>query len=212
MKKHLVCFLFFLLIVFFTNPILIHANLQFPQASEGQVNEALQKIVPLRFLPSNPFYFLILSKENTLRFLKPSCLKKAEFDFILSGKRLKEAYLLIKKDDVKNTSKSLAKYSKKIDKLIDQLEKANSQNQDATKLVFEIAEGLKQHEVLFSVISKKQSDLQLSFNKTNKMTDFDKNFQEAILSYTKLISKIDSIKPGLKDRFKIATDSAALEN
>src|SRR3990167_9440494 len=65
------------------------------EVTGGQINEALAKTVPIRFLPSHPLYFLITLKESITRFFKPSSAERSEFDFILSGKRLKETYMLI---------------------------------------------------------------------------------------------------------------------
>src|SRR3989344_6465925 len=135
--------------------VFAHTDYQFEEFSEGQINDALTKTVPLRFLPSHPLYFLINIKEIISRFFQPSSVEKARFEFILSGKRLKETYLLLEKGDVKNTSKSLRKYSKRLDSMKRQIEKARSQNQSVVAFTDEIAEGLKLHEILLSAISRK---------------------------------------------------------
>src|SRR3989344_6029581 len=100
----LVIFAVLVLVVF---PVFGQTSYHFPEASEGQINEAIAKIVPIRWLPSHPLYFLIRAKETFSRALQPSSAKRAGFDFVLSGNRLKEAYLLLENGDLKNTGKSL---------------------------------------------------------------------------------------------------------
>ena len=201
-----VCLLFFFLLIFLNVPLsLAHTDYQFPSYSEGQVNEALEKTVPLRFLPSNPLYFLITAKETVSRFFRPSSLEKARFDFILTGKRLKESYLLLEKGDVKNASKSLGRYSGRLDSMKRQMEKARSQNQSVVAFADETTEGLKLHEVLLSAISKKWQNYQEGYN-------FDDNFDAAFGEFINTILTIDNIKPGIKNRFKTATSSASLES
>ena len=200
------CLIIFLLLFFLTVPLsLAHTDYQFPSYTEGQVNEALAKTVPIRFLPSNPLYFLITVKETVSRFFRPSSLEKARFDSILSGKRLKETYLLLEKGDIKNASKSLRRYLKRLDSMNRQTEKARSQNQSVVAFIDETAEGLKLHEVLLSAISKKWQNYQEGYN-------FDDNFDAAFGEFINTILTIDNIKPGLKNRFKTATSSATLEN
>src|SRR3990167_9913306 len=124
--------LFFL--AFFTNTSLAHVSDSFPQATAGQINEAVEKLPHLRVLPSNPFHFLIRVKENVSRFFNASSVKRAEFDLVLSGKRLKETYLLTEKNDVGKASRSLFIYSQRLQKLTEEMEKARSQNQNVLAL------------------------------------------------------------------------------
>ena len=181
----LVLCLFLLLI-----PVYANTEYVFPQASDGQIDEALQKTVPLRFLPSHPLYFLIVVKESSSRFFQPSALKKAQFDFILSGKRLKETYLFLEKGDVKSANRSLIKYAERLAKMNTALERARSQNQDVTTLAAEIAEGLRFHEVLLFAIDKKQRLI----------------LDQSASAFVKTVQVINNIMPGVKDRFKTLTN------
>lgn len=196
---------FFLLVSTFISPkVLAHADYQFEEFSEGQINDALAKTVPIRFLPSHPLYFLINIKEIISRFFQPSSVEKARFDFILSGKRLKETYLLLEKGDVKRASKNLERYRQRTATLIKQMEKARAQNQSTVAFADETAEGLKLHEILLSAISQKWQNF-------NKDYNFDDNFDGAVDAFVKTVLAIDNVKPGLKNRFKTATSSATLE-
>ena len=86
-----VCLLFFFLLFFLTVPLsLAHTDYQFPSYTEGQINEALAKTVPLRFLPSNPLYFLITAKETVSRFFRPPSFKKVPFFFFFYRKKYKK--------------------------------------------------------------------------------------------------------------------------
>lgn len=132
--------------------------------------------------------------------LQPSSEKRARFDFVLSGKRLKEAYLFADKGDFKGASRGLLRYSGRLDKMIGQIEKARSQNQDVFNLVSVIADGFGAHEILFSAIDNKSKGV----NDYN----FEENYKKAVKSLVRAIGTINDVRPGLKDRFKIATSSA----
>jgi|SRR3989344_6585298 len=189
---------FFLALTLNFGVVLAHSDYQFPEANPGQVNEALGKIVPIRFLPSHPFYFLITTKEFFARVFRPTAEKKASFDFIVSGKRLKEAYLLLEKDDEKGTTRGLARYSRQLEKFAEQFEKTKSQNQDMTSLTMETAEGLKDHETLLIAILKKSQEDGLS-------SGFDVSFDDAFSNFGRVVYLIDDVKPGVKDRYKTIT-------
>jgi len=190
------CVLIFLCFSFLTvNLVFADSQYRFPQVSEGQITEALQGTVPLRFLPSHPLYFLISAKETINRFFQPSSTKKAEFDLVLVGKRLKETYLLLQKNDIKGASRNLSRYGQRINKMISQLEKARSQNQDVGTLAAKIAEDLRYHEILFFAIDQERQNLGDDKN-------FNENFEKAASDFTKAVMAIDKIKPGLKNRFQ----------
>lgn len=206
MKLISACLLGLILFLTFTIKVSAHTDLEFPKATEVQITEALQKTVPLRFLPSHPLYFLIVTKETINRFFKPSSAQKAQFDLVLAGKRLKETYLLLEKDKVKLSSKNLARYSKRLDKMSTQLVKAKSQNQDIAGLIGEMADILQHNEVLLSAIENSWQNKADSYN-------FDGNFKEAIESFSQTILTLDKLQPGIKDRFQIVktTDNKTKE-
>ena len=182
-------------------PVFAHEDHSLPEATEGQINEALAKTAPLRFLPSHSLYFVISLKEKINRFFQPSSLERAKFDFVVSGKRLKESYILLSQNDVRRASRALVDYSKRLTKMNEQIEKARSQNQDVAVVTFEIAEGLRNHEVLLYAISKKWELIGDSYN-------FDENLSLSVLRFIETVKVLDNIKPGIKDRFKTATSAA----
>lgn len=189
-----VCLIIFVVLILLISPILAHGQeYVFPEATDGQIGEAISKTVPVRFLPSSPLYFLIIAKEITARFFQPSSAKRAEFDFVLASKRLKETYLLLENGDKKNAEKSLARYSSKLKDSDEQLEKARSQNQDVAAIVAEMAEGFKNQEVLLFAISK-------------KIDPGDQNLNEAGAAFVKSVMVINNVMPGVKDRFKTITE------
>ena len=201
MKLISVCFCV-LLLVFASTSIgfVFGANdYLFPKATAGEINEAVEKLTPLRILPSNPLHFFISVKENITRFFNASSVKRAEFDLTLSGKRLKEAYLLTEKHDVANASKALFKYSRRLEKLREQLEKAKIQNQVVLELSEKIADDMAMHERFLYAISQKSEGYQNSYN-------FADNFQKAENEFKDTVLAIDNVKPGLKDRFPYLWD------
>lgn len=176
-----------------------HSTYQFPQATDGQINEALQKTVPVRFIPSNPLHFLITAKEIVNRFFQPSARERAGFDLVLSGKRLKETYLLLKEGNVKDASSNLMKYAARVDKMVEQVEKARGQNQDVAALVDRIAEDLRVQETLLFAIDREYKNFEDSF-------DFDARFGDAFGAFGRAVRAIDNVRPGLIDRFKSVAD------
>lgn len=179
-----------------------HFETGLPSASQGQIDEALEKTVPVRFLPSSPLYILIQTKEIVSRFFQPSSSKRAEFDFVLSGKRLKEIYLMTKNGDIKDASSNFARYDKTLDRMIDQIEKARSQNQEVTPLIDRIVEGLQAHETLLYAIYGDFKEGEDQFN-------FDENFKIALEAHGRTVLAIDRIKPGIKTRFNTVTQNEA---
>lgn len=186
---------FFLMLSAFLIGDVWASKYQIPEASEGQINEALQKTVPIRFLPTQTFYFLIRAKEAFNEFFQPSSLKKARFDAVLSGKRLKEVYRMLEGGQNEQASKNLLKYKDSNNRLIKNLERARQQNQEVVPIVLEIAEDLKNQEVLlFGIYSKKR-------NLENDSV-LDENLDKAVGSFVDVALKINEFKQGLKDRFK----------
>lgn len=200
MQRGSVCLLSFLLFFFTLSPAGALA-VEFPQVSDGQINEALLKTVPLRFIPSSPFYFLISVKEAILWGFQPSSAKRAELDMVLAGKRLKESYLLVANGDIKNASTNMARYDQKIRKMTEGLEKARSQKQDVTTLVSEMAEDMKSHEVLFFAIKKRAEGREGDYG-------FGENYNWAAAGFIDAVAVLDNVRPGIKDRFKSASRSA----
>lgn len=196
-KKVLACLLAFLcfssIFPVFAQP----SGLKFeiPEASDGQINEAIQNIVPIRFLPGHPLYLLIVIKENFNSFFQPSSAKVAQFQAVLSGKRLKETYKLILEGKNAKAFDNLVKYQSINKKVIDKLQKAIGQNQEVTPLVMEIAEGLKSQEVLFYAILTHNAGLM-------DHDDYKSRFEKAVESFINVAMTINDIKPGIKDRFK----------
>lgn len=176
-----------------------HTIYSLPEVSEGQINEALTGLVPLRFLPSETFYFTIRAKEMLQRFFQASSAARAQFDLVLCGKRLKESYLLLEQGDVKNSSETLDSYSERLIKMVAQLEKARSQNQDVVPLVDIIAGELEIHETILAAINREWQGQGDSY-------DFDTNFADAIFGFRKAVSAINNVRPGLKDRYEIPID------
>ena len=191
MKIVSVWFAIFLLIFFCTvSLIFAQESTATSQVTGGQVNGALIKTVPVRFLPSSPVYFLITVKETITKILQPSATKKAEFDSVLAGKRLKETYLLMEKNDVSGAQKNLDRYAKRLNMMVGEIQKAKSQNEDIAQEVDAIVEGFVNQEVLLAFILQKNGDYKLS---GVAVTD----------AFSQAVGSLDTIRPGLKDRFKM---------
>lgn len=200
----LACLLVFVLAVsalVFAHPIVAHDNYSFPDANPAKITESLEKN-PIRFLPNKPYYFLVTIKENVTRLSKPSSTKRAEFDMILAGKRLREAYELLEQNDAKWSSKALIRYSFRLKKTIEQLEKARSQNQEVLTLSSKMADSLGTQEIILSATFQKWQTREDS-------AGFDLSFSDAVNSFGRAVSAINNIQPGLKNRYKITNQEEA---
>lgn len=187
MVRVLVCIvLLFVLVCVFPRDMLFAQGYDFNAVRDDQVPEALLKTVPIRLLPSNPLHFLISAKETIERIFKPSAARRAEMDFILCGKRLREAYLLAESGDLQNSKSALDAYGVRSTKMVEQIAKAKGQNQDVTTLAAPIVDALSAHEVLLSALNKKI-----------KGSEFDQAFS----GFAKMVNAVDQIKPGVADRF-----------
>lgn len=193
MRKISTCLILLLLSVFITPGVFAQSRPDLPVVGENQISEALGKIVPVRFYYPNPLGILVYLKEAVNLFFQPSAVKKSEFDMTLAGKRLKESYLLLLRNDVNNSSKDLKAYSEKSDEMVRQLEKARSQNQDVENLIGTIAENLKLQETMLGAISQK--------GHVDDSYSFKTNLDTAVTSHKKAIMALDNIRPGIKDRF-----------
>lgn len=205
MKLISACLVAFLL--FFTSiaPAFSQSGYNFPKISSGEVQEAMQGIVPIRFLPDNPLYFLITVKEAVGRFFQPSAVERSQFDFILSGKRLKETYILMEKGDFGRASSNLGRYTKQNGNVIGQIEKARAQNQAVEPAVSAMADNLRFQEKLLIATYEIRPGSSEGYN-------FSDSFSQAIDSFKTLVGEIDNIKPGIKNRFQISKAAEASSN
>lgn len=186
MKFFLACLV--LLLVFFSRNTFASSDVSSP--SGGEIDEAIAKFPPLRFLPGEPLYPLIATKENFYRFFKASALERAQFDFMLSSKRLKESFELLENGKDSKAADNFERYTEKINDLIGQINKAKSQNQDIVALGDNIAAGLEFQEHLISYFVSK--DTQSS--------------SDAESSFVKLVYRLEEIKPGYKNRFSLTKE------
>ncbi len=202
MKRFFLFFALFLFSLFVSKSDIFAAEQKLQQVSEGQINEAVARTVPLRFLPTNPFYSLVTLKETLNRFFQPSSAKRAEFDEILSQKRLKEAYMLLKDGNTAEAGNSLVRYTGRLEEMDDNLDKARSQNQDVMVLVSEIANDFKDQEILLAAIANKEAN----------NPGIQNELQRAIGAFDNSITVINKVSPGLKNRFKILPPQEASQS
>lgn len=191
MHKLLACLLISFLLFFVPNHSWAASKNQFSTPTGGQINEAIENIVPIRYLPDHPLYLAVILKENVSRFFKPSAVKRAEFDHIRASKRIKESYMLSKIGKVDKAATSLRKYSSSLNTTAIQIEKARSQNQDVVLLASIVAENLKHQEVLL-----------LAMIQDDKITGLVV-LDASVSAFDNLVMHLDNIMPGVKNRFEL---------
>lgn len=203
MRKFLACIVCNLLFFAWVSISAVYAEngIEFPDASGGQINEAVSKSTNIRILPSSPAYFVIIIKESINRFFQPSASRRAEFDFVLASKRLKESYLLADLNNFEDANESLDNYGKRMNKLTLQISKAKAQNQSMEPIIDEMAIGFNYHEILFYAISKKYEE---------KGSSID-SFDNASMDFIDAIDDIDAFRPGFKNRYKSAKNYTILK-
>lgn len=200
MRIVLVCF-FIALGIFFPKNVFAHEDLGMPEVTGPQVNEALEKITPLRFTAGSKLAYLVRIKESITHFFKPSSAKKAEYDLRLSGKRLNEAYILTNEKKISKATGSLKSYKKLMDRMAHEFEKARSQNQDIAGLVGTTADVLKYHEILLASIYASSPEDDVYYDA----------MVGAIESFKKSVLALNNIKPGISDRFDSVKNSQSKE-
>lgn len=123
-----------------------------PLPKSHELQDAIVKLSPVRFLPGHTVYIFVGLKEKVQRLFKPSAKDKAHFDTVLSGKRIKEAYLLAEKKDYKRARKAIERYGKRMDSLEKSLSSAQNQGQDVVTTVDLLADHLGKHQDLMAQI------------------------------------------------------------
>lgn len=196
MKILLACFtlIFWAASLVFTLSVGAQESTAGAKVGATQAEETAAKLVPVRFLPDHPLYFLITAKETVTRFLKPSAAQRFEFDFVLSGKRLKETHMLITEGMFGDARKNLGRYQERLDKMTYQLEKARSQNQDISKQIGAVSDSFKNHEIMLAYFMDKGASL-------------SPELDSAINGFLSAVWAVDKINPGIKDRYRLLNKS-----
>lgn len=141
MKKLIVGIIIpFLVINLFGTAVFAHSGQV--EIDQSQIDFALVRLSPIRFLPGHPFYSLILVKEKVQHIFKPNQLKKADFDLLLASKRIKEAYLLNQERKYDKAEKQIENYAKALDKFLTASKKAKEINMNARDLNLKAVESL----------------------------------------------------------------------
>ncbi|HEY5600891.1 MAG TPA: DUF5667 domain-containing protein [Patescibacteria group bacterium] len=141
MKKVLIGILIpFLMISLFT-PVVVAHGIQ-AEVDQSQIDFAFVRLSPIRYLPNHPLYPLISAKEKIQHVFKSDQIKKANFDMLLSEKRIKEAYLLNQNRKYDKAEQQLENYTKTLDKFQTTAQKAKDLNMNMRNLSLKSVESL----------------------------------------------------------------------
>lgn len=109
-------------------------------------------------LPDNPLYFLKTARDRIISFLISDPLKKAEFDFLQSDKRLAAGYdLFQKKGEEKLIISTISKGDNYFELGIKEVREAKNQGIKVTDIVDKMHTSLIKHQEILKVIKKKIS-------------------------------------------------------
>lgn len=165
-----------------------------PKASEVEMVDGLSKLTQGRFLPETPLYFFISIKENIQRFFQPNAAAKSKWDLTLAGKRLKEAYLMAQKNDVKGAAAALDRYQVQIDDARVEFQKAKAANQNTESLSSEMATQLYyQQSVLAAFLTKLPGD---------PRSATQRNVFKAARHLNNAVQMVIVEKPSVRDQFE----------
>jgi len=184
---------------------LLLAILALPQTAfadpptQAQVNEALLQLPHIRIMPDNPFYFAVLVKEKISWLVCPNPAKKAQFDLTSSGKRLKETYLLVQKNNFKNSKKTLSSYQKTLEKMTEELVKAKKQSQDIVQLLDKTQNSFLAQKIILSQL----------YAQDEVKTQMGNEILAAQKSLIESAKKLGELKPDIFVPFQEATKSAS---
>ncbi len=145
------------------------------------IQEDLVRLSPIRFLPDHPLYPLISIKEKFDHLRQPTLTKKALFDVILSGKKIKEAYLLAQKNNFSKVKDCLVKYQTVNQRLEKELDSAKNQGQKVFDVEKILAESLERHLRIIAFLASKN-------NEENFRLELSKSIQ-VIQALAKLLEK-----------------------
>ena len=109
--------------------------------------------------------------------------------------------MLIEAGELDAALENLNRYNSRIGKMIEQLEKARSQNQDIGKQIAFISESLKNHEIFLIYFLRENDELK-------------QDVIGAVESFKSAVLTINAVNPGIKDRFTILliTNESSEEN
>ena len=187
-----VCFIF---LAFFLSSTLASAQTRLPAGQDlpkvenYEIEETLVRLSPIRFLPDHPLYFLLALKEKVDHFTKPDKTAKALFDAHLSGKKIKEAYLLSQKNKFGDAQKSLKNYQKVGQRLRDELTQAASQGLPVFEIESLLADNLVRHLKIIIVLVPKSPD-----------QDFKQELSKSLESAVEIGKLLEKHLPDAKER------------
>jgi len=171
--------------------------------TEVEVAEALGQLTQVRFTPNEPLYPLISLKENVKRFFKPNAVTKAEFDLVLAGKRIKEAYLLTQKGKPQNCQATLEAYLEKLNQVREGFKKAKAQGQDVIEIVRLAQNNLPKQQALALALIYNFGD-----DAKNQFEDEVEKIEESLLETAKVFAQD---QPDILIPFQEATKSATTD-
>lgn len=129
-----------------------------PKVEKWEVEENLTRLSPVRFLPDHPLYFFISLKETIDYFRQRDKVKKALFDVHLAGKKIKETYLLVQKNNLEKATNSLKNYQRVSQRLGTELTEAINSGLPAITAAKVLSEDLERHLAIIIFLSYQSSE------------------------------------------------------
>lgn len=130
-----------------------------PKVEPYEIDESLVRLSPIRFLPDHPLYFVITVKEKFDHFAKSNKAKKALFDTHLAGKKIKESYLLVQKNNFEKAGQTLKNYQKINQRLREELRDAQNQGSPVFETEMLMADNLERHLKIIIVLASQSTNV-----------------------------------------------------
>jgi len=168
------------------------------EPTQAQISEALLQLPSVRWIPGQPFYFAITLKEKISWLIRPNPAQKAQFDLTTSGKRLKEVYLLVQKNDYKRGKETLSNYKKTLEKAASETEKAQTQGQNPVQLLNNVQNSFATQKIVLDQLYATESAKEQMGNEIS-------DAQKSLLAAAK---KLEKFRPDIFIPFQEASKSA----
>lgn len=117
--------------------------------------EVAEGIYTPRILPDHPLYFVKRSWEEVRLFFTFNRLAKAKYLLNLAEKRVAEAKALVLKGKSEKVEKSLKRYEKTLNKVMEQVRKAEKKGQDVEEVIANVSEATLRHQKTLATVWEK---------------------------------------------------------
>jgi Domain of unknown function (DUF5667) len=129
-------------------------------------------------LPDNPLYLLKVIRDNVVNLFITDPLKKADYDLLMSDKRLVSARMLVDKGEYQLAVTTLSKAGNYFDEAIQLASTAKQQGENASPILDKLSRASQEHQkVIYGMEQKTKGDIKYNLELLQVRA---KNFQDTV--------------------------------